>query len=169
MPPPDAESAPAIAVGRGLSFFREAARRRSLTLLVVAGFAVGVAYRAILDRADERTLGYFLLSGIHGAGIALTVLIVQIGFASAGRSRLGSALRQLPLAAEIVVRALVMTVALIVVGLLLQAPPNCRELSRLVSDCRWSSAQPSRFGGWSAGRCSRARCLAPIIGQPGGA
>ncbi len=103
------------------SFFREAARRRSLTLLVVAGFAVGLAYRALFDRADEQTPGYFLLSGIHGAGLALTVLVVQIGFASAGHSRLGSALRRLPLGAEILIRALVMTAALIVVGLLMQA------------------------------------------------
>jgi class 3 adenylate cyclase len=148
MPPPDAESAPAIAVGRGLSrssFFREAARRRSLTLLVVAGFAVGVAYRAILDRADERTLGYFLLSGIHGAGIALTVLIVQIGFASAGRSRLGSALRQLPLAAEIVVRALVMTVALIVVGLLLQALLYAETLRLSWATPHWFTAELPRI------------------------
>jgi class 3 adenylate cyclase len=109
---------------RGLSrssFFREVARRRSLTFIVVAGFVFGVGYRAVFNGADERTLGNFLLSGIHGGGLALTILVVQIGLASAAHSRLGAALRRLPLGAEIVVRALVMTAALIVVGLLLQA------------------------------------------------
>jgi class 3 adenylate cyclase len=118
------DTAPMTADEQGIgrsSFLREAARRRSLTLLVVTGFAFGVAYRAVFNGADERTLGNFLLSGIHGAGLASTVLVVQIGLASAGHSRLGSALRRLPLAAEILVRALVMTAALIVVGLLLQA------------------------------------------------
>jgi class 3 adenylate cyclase len=92
-----------------------------LTLIVFAGFVFGLAYRAVFDGADERTLGNFLLSGIHGGGLALTVLVVQIGFASAARSRLGATLRRLPLGAEIVVRAVVMAAALIVVGLLLQA------------------------------------------------
>jgi hypothetical protein len=96
------------------------ARRRSLTLLIVAGCVVGVAYRAVFNAADERTLWNFLLSGIHGAGLALTILVVQIGFASAAHSRLGAALRRLPLAVEIIVRALVMTAALVAVGLLLQ-------------------------------------------------
>jgi hypothetical protein len=167
-------------------FFWEVARRRFLTLIVVAGFDVGLVYRAVFNSADERTPGNFFLSGIHGAGLALTILVVQIGFASTAHSRLGAALRRLPLAAEIVVRALVMTAALTVVasrckpsftrrrfssdGLRpIGSPSNCRELSRSCSDCRWSLARPSRFGGWSAGRCSRARCSALITGQPGGA
>ncbi len=122
---PDAEDAPAganaVHGGSGLSsFLRGAARRRSLTLVIVVGFAFGVAYRAAFNGADERTLGNFLLSGIHGVGLALTIVAVQTGFALGARSRLGPALRRLPLGAEIVVRALVMTAALIVVGLALQ-------------------------------------------------
>ena len=50
----------------------------------------------------------------------MAVLAVQVGFASGARSRLGSALRRLPLAAEVVVRALVMATVLVVVGLTLQ-------------------------------------------------
>lgn len=42
----------------------------------------------------------------------MTIWPVQTGFAS----RVGSALRRLPLAGEVVVRALVMTAALIIVG-----------------------------------------------------
>ena len=87
---------------------------------LVAGFAVGVAYRATFDPPDERTLANFLRSGFHGVGLALIVWTVQIGFASGARSRLGAALRRLPLAGEVVVRALVMTAALIVVGFSLQ-------------------------------------------------
>jgi hypothetical protein len=96
------------------------ARRRSLTFFIVTGFVLGVAYRAAFNNADERTLTNFILSGIQGAGLSLTVLAVHTAFAAGARSRLGSALRRLPLAAEILVRALVMTAALTVAGLLLQ-------------------------------------------------
>jgi class 3 adenylate cyclase len=85
------------------------------------GFGVGVAYRAIFDQLSERSLSNFLRSGIHGVGIALTVWTVQFVFASGAQSRLGAALRRLPLAAEVVLRSLVMTVALIVVIFALQA------------------------------------------------
>ncbi len=50
----------------------------------------------------------------------MAVFAVHVGFASGARSRLGSALRRLPLAAEVVVRALVMVTVLILVGLTLQ-------------------------------------------------
>ena len=102
------------------SFFRNGGRKRSLTFVIVAGFVFGVAYRAVFNGVDERTLGNFTLSGIHGVGLALTFFVVGTAFAPGARSRLGLALRRSPLAAEIVVRALVMTAALTVVGLLLQ-------------------------------------------------
>ena len=50
----------------------------------------------------------------------MAVLAVQMGFASGARSRLGSALRRLPLAGELVVRAVVMAAVVIVVSLTLQ-------------------------------------------------
>jgi class 3 adenylate cyclase len=78
------------------------ARRRSLSLFTVTGFVLGVAYRAAFDSVGERTIPNFTLSGIQGVGLSLT------------------ALRRLPLVAEILVRALVMTIALTVVGILLQ-------------------------------------------------
>ncbi len=107
-------------IGRSI-FLRQAARRTGfIAASVLGGFAVGVAYRVLFDEPAERTLANFIRSGFHGAGIALTVWAVQTGFASGARSRLGSALRRLPLAAEVVVRALAMTAALIVVGLSLQ-------------------------------------------------
>jgi hypothetical protein len=102
-------------------FFRKAAQRTgSLALSLPAGFAVGIAYRALFDLVDERSLANFLRSGLHGVGIALIIWAVQTGFASGVRSRVGLALRRLPLAGEVVVRALVTTAALIVVGLSLQ-------------------------------------------------
>ncbi len=103
-------------IGRSI-FLRQAARQRGfLVASVVGGFAVGVAYRVLFDPAAEGTFANFLRSGIHFAGLALIVLTVQTGFASGARSRLGAALRRLPLAGEVVVRALVLTAALIVVG-----------------------------------------------------
>jgi class 3 adenylate cyclase len=106
----------------GSIFLRRAARQTGfIAASLLAGFVLGLAYRFLLDPAEERTLGNFLRSGVHAAGIALTVWAVQTGFESGAQSRLGAALRQLPLAAEVVVRALVMTAALVVVGLSLQA------------------------------------------------
>ena len=106
----------------GLSIFlRRAARQRGyIAASLVSGFILGVAYRFRFDLADERSLANFLRSGFHGVGVALTVWTVQAGFALGAQSRLGAALRRLPLAAEVLVRALAMTAALIVVGLALQ-------------------------------------------------
>jgi class 3 adenylate cyclase len=102
-------------------FLRRAARETGfIAASLLVGFAAGVAYRFVFDVTDERTLPNFLRSGLEGAGIGLTVWTVQTMFAAGARSRLGSALRQLPIAAEVVVRALVMTAALIVVSLSLQ-------------------------------------------------
>ena len=100
---------------------RNATRQTGLLVAsLLAGFAVGVAYRFFLDPVGERDLANFVRSGIQGVGVAMAVLAVRVGFASGARSRLGSALRRLPLAAEVVVRALVMATVLIVVGLTLQ-------------------------------------------------
>jgi hypothetical protein len=100
---------------------RRTARQPGLLVAsLFAGFAVGVAYRFLFDPAVERDLINFVRSGLQGAGVALAVLAVQIGFASGARSRLGSALRGLPLPGELVVRAVVMAALVIVVSLTLQ-------------------------------------------------
>ena len=120
----------------GRIFLRRAARQSGvLVATVIAGFISGLAYRAIFDLSDERDIANYLRSGFHGVGIFLTVWAVQAAFASSARSRLGSALRRLPLAAEVAVRALTMTAALVVVGLSLQAllyaePYQLRWLTR---------------------------------------
>ena len=83
-----------------------------------AGFVGGLAYRFLLDEPAERDLANFLRSGLHGVGLFLTVWAVQT--ATGARSPLGAALRRLPLAADVILRALVMTAALTVVGASLQ-------------------------------------------------
>jgi class 3 adenylate cyclase len=85
----------------------------------VAGFAIGFVYHSTFEPGHSR-LSTYLLSGLNGIGIAVTVWLVQFAFSSGERSRFGAVLRRAPLAVELLLRALVMTVALIVVGLLLQ-------------------------------------------------
>jgi hypothetical protein len=87
---------------------------------LLAGLAVGVAYRILFDPASERDLANFVRSAVQGAGVALAVLAVEMEFASGARSRLGSALRRLPLAGELVVRAVVMAGIVTAVNLTLQ-------------------------------------------------
>jgi hypothetical protein len=81
---------------------------------------LGSPIALLSDPAGENNLANFLRSAAHGGSVGLTAWAVQTVFDSRVRSRLGAALSQLPLAAEIAVRALVMTAALIVVGILLQ-------------------------------------------------
>ena len=104
------------ATGRS-RFLRYATRRRGfLVASLLVGFVVGVAYRAFLDEADSRSVANYLRSGFDGLCIAWAAWAVQTGFASGARSRLGAALRRLPLAAELVIRALVMTAVIVVVS-----------------------------------------------------
>jgi hypothetical protein len=103
------------------NFLRQAARQPGpLVASLFAGFAVGVAYRFLFDPAVEQDLINFVRSGLQGAGVALAVLAVQIGFASGAQYRLGSTLRRLPLPGELVVRAVVMAAVVIVVNLTMQ-------------------------------------------------
>jgi class 3 adenylate cyclase len=94
--------------------------RRLLAASALLGFAIGVGYRLLIDPPYERDFGNFLRSGMQGVAIALTVLAAQAGFASVARTRMGATLRRLPLAAEVLVRAVVMAALLIVVGLTMQ-------------------------------------------------
>jgi class 3 adenylate cyclase len=106
--------------GQSVLLRRAAQQRGWVAAALVVGFAIGLAYRGMADMPAERSLGNFLRSGVHGAGIGLTVWTVQNVFASGAQSRLGMALRRLPVAAEVVVRALAMTAALVVAVLSLQ-------------------------------------------------
>ena len=87
--------------------------------LLVAGVAIGIAYRYLFDPIEERTLFYYTRSALHASGLACAGWFVHLAFASLPRSRLGSALRRMPLAAEFAIKALVMTAVLtaVTVGL----------------------------------------------------
>ena len=82
--------------------------------------AIGVAYRYVFDRLEERTLPYYIRSCIHAMGLTFAGWAVHLTFAAAPRSRLGGVLRRLPLSAEFAIKALTMTVALTVVAVGLQ-------------------------------------------------
>jgi hypothetical protein len=101
-------------------FVRYAARHPGLlAAFLISGFIVGIAYRLLIDPVAERGLANSLRSGLHGVGIALAAWAVQTGFLATARSS-GAALRRLPVAGEVAVRSLVMTAALIIVGVSLQ-------------------------------------------------
>jgi class 3 adenylate cyclase len=88
--------------------------------VATAGFVVGIGYRAFIDEEATRELANYLRSGVHGVGIAVAGWIVQNGFTANAQSSLGAALRRLSVAAELVVRSLVMTAVIVIVGVLLQ-------------------------------------------------
>jgi class 3 adenylate cyclase len=102
-------------------FVRYAVQRPGfLAASIVTGLVVGIAYRHLIDVEAERELANYVRSGLHGVGIALAAWTVQAWFAANARSYLGLALRRLPVSGEILVRSLVMTATLIIVGVSLQ-------------------------------------------------
>lgn len=110
--------APPRSFGRSV-FTRYAARRPSVLIAAIGGgFLFGLFYRLAFDPVTERTLPEFLRSGLHGAGLGLTVWAVRTWTGVGGP--LGGALRRLPLAVEVVMRAVVMTAALVIVSVALQ-------------------------------------------------
>ena len=90
------------------------------SLILVVGFIVGVGLRLFIDDAAERDLANYVRSGLHGSGIAFAGWIVQGYFAAKAHSSVGAALRRMTLLAEVLVRSLVMTVVIVIVGLSLQ-------------------------------------------------
>jgi class 3 adenylate cyclase len=102
-------------------FVQSAARRPALLAAsLISGFIFGIAYRHLLDPAVQRDIANYLRSGMHGVGIAFAAWAVQTWFAATARYPLGTALRRLPVAAELLIRSVVMTVALVIAGVSLQ-------------------------------------------------
>src|SRR5271157_5600080 len=100
-------------------FLRAVAQRSAfLAANLLVGFLVGLGYRFLLDEPSERVVANYLRSGLHGAGLGLTVWAVQTAYGA--RFPVGAALRRLPLAADVILRTLVMTAALTIVGVSLQ-------------------------------------------------
>jgi adenylate cyclase len=92
-----------------------------LILIAAIGMIAGIAFRSFIDDAAERDPANYVRSALHGVGIALVAWTVQTFFASNAQSSVGAALRRLPMLGELFVRSLVMTVALVAAGLVLQA------------------------------------------------
>jgi class 3 adenylate cyclase len=84
---------------------------KSTIALTLVGFLFGVLYRHRFDVAEEATLANYLRSGLHGAGVTYAAWTVHLYFTS----RSSEWLRRWPLAAELFVRALVMTVVITIV------------------------------------------------------
>ena len=119
-----------IQYGRGAAPPRSAviryARRHIgfLAGLLLAAVALGIAYRYAFDPLDERTLPHYIRSCLHAIGLACSGWAVHLAFATgSARSRLGGALRRLPLAAEFIIKALAMTAVLTIVAVGLRIRP----------------------------------------------
>jgi adenylate cyclase len=91
-----------------------------VSAILLLGFIVGVGLRWYIDDPVERDLANYVRSGLHGSGIALAGWIVQGSFAAMAHSPTGAALRRLPVLAEVLVRSLVMTLVIVIVGVSLQ-------------------------------------------------
>ena len=126
----------------GRVFMRYARRHLGfLAGLLLAGVVLGVAYRYLFDPVDQRTLPYFIRSCLHAIGLTCAGWAVQVTLGAAPRSRLGGALRRLPMAAEFAVKALAMTAVLTIVTVGLEFalyPPQsqqwfARDLPRILA------------------------------------
>ncbi len=104
-----------------LAIIRYAARHLGfLAGLLIAAVAIGIAYRYLFDRLEERTVPFYIRSCIHAMGLTFAGWAVHLTFAAVPRSRLGGALRRLPLSAEFAIKALTMTAVLTTVAVALQ-------------------------------------------------
>jgi class 3 adenylate cyclase len=93
--------------------------------LLIVAVAIGIGYRYLFGPLDEQAVPFYIRSCIHAMGLTfagwavhLTFAgwAVHLTFAAAPRSRLGSALRRLPLSVEFVIKALAMTAVLTTVA-----------------------------------------------------
>jgi adenylate cyclase len=95
-------------------------RLGAAALVAAIGFVVGIGYRYFIDTADERELTNYLRSGLHGVGIALAGWATQNTLGPNARSSLGMELRRLPLLGELLIRSMIMTLVIVIVGIALQ-------------------------------------------------
>jgi hypothetical protein len=97
-------------------------------VLAVLGFVFGGLYRYLFDPADEADLGHFLRSSLEGMGIALAAWAVQLHFTS----RSSAWVRRWPLAIELIIRSVVMTVVVAAATVALEAVVSAHGV-----DKRW--------------------------------
>jgi len=110
--------------------------------LLIAAIAIGIAYRYLFDPLEERTVPFYLRSCVHAMGLTFSGWAVYLTFAAVPRSRLGGALRRLPLSAEFAIKALTMTVVLTITAIGLQFVLYPFPLSR-----RWLAEELPRIVG----------------------
>jgi adenylate cyclase len=93
-------------------------RRLSTPTITIAliGFTFGILYRYLADDPNQSNIPNYLRSGLHGVGVAATGWAAHLFF----NSRASGWLRKWPLAAEIIVRAIAMTLAVSAATTLLQ-------------------------------------------------
>jgi adenylate cyclase len=103
---------------------------RFLAGLLLAAAALGIAYRYLFDPLEQRTLPYYARSILHAVGLSFSGWAVTMAFVALPRSRFGRVLRDLPLIAEFVLKALAMTAVLTLVAVTfewaLYPPQNAR-------------------------------------------
>jgi class 3 adenylate cyclase len=105
----------------GLAVIRYARRNLGfLGGLLLAALAVGIAYRYLFDPPDERTLPNYIRSCLHAIGLTFSGWAVHLTFAAVPQSPRAAMLRRLPLAAELAIKAAVMTSLLTIVAVSLQ-------------------------------------------------
>lgn len=110
--------------------------------LLIAAVAIGIAYRYLLDPLKERTVPFYLRSCVHAMGLTFSGWAVYLTFVAVPRSRLGGALRRLPLSAEFAIKALTMTAVLTITAIGLQFVLYPFPLSR-----RWLADELPRIVG----------------------
>jgi hypothetical protein len=176
--PVDAEDALFETLPRRPLVFRYVRRHLGfLAGLLLVGVALGTAYRYLFDPIEQRTLPFFIRSCLHAVGLVCAGWALNLTLAAAPRSRLGGALRRLPLAAEFAVKAAAMTLVLTIVTVGLEfalyptlpgEPWFTKDLPRILAIAfrfRYSSAWFSSSSGLLAAVSSAAFCSAPTIGQ----
>ncbi len=102
-----------------MSSAREGEMRQATTstiVLIVTGFLIGSAYRAVFDTGDVPSVAMFVRSGLHGAGLTLTIWVAHLYFTS----RSSVWLTRWPLALELGFRSVVMAVLVASVASFLQ-------------------------------------------------
>ena len=122
-----------------MDFKRLILKQRSGTIFAILlfGFVVGMIVRYLLDNVAERDVANYVRSGLHGAGIALAAWIVQEFFLAQAHTPAGAVLRRMPVLAEVLIRSLVMTVVILVVGTALQAVLYAETLQLRWLDSSW--------------------------------
>ena len=107
----------------GLAALRR--HRGFAAVLIVCAFATGLLFRYLLDDPEQRQASYYLRSGVHAVGIALTGWGAHAAFGAFLQERF----RRAPLVLELAARVAFMAVPLAVAAVVLQVALYGPELS----------------------------------------